>query len=66
MASVPPAVRDFDNRFSLMLLKSLPEKMKGRVFEETEGIWGWIYQQYMSWILCGRMVHQGDSRNCRA
>eukprot|EP00975_Prorocentrum_lima_P038854 8162113-Prorocentrum_lima.AAC.1 len=40
MPSVPPAVKDFDNRFSCMLLTSLPTKMKGRVLEETEGDMG--------------------------
>eukprot|EP00975_Prorocentrum_lima_P037288 7846110-Prorocentrum_lima.AAC.1 len=36
---------DIDNRFSFMLLKCLPEKMRGRVFGETDGgrgTWGWM------------------------
>eukprot|EP00975_Prorocentrum_lima_P000045 11887-Prorocentrum_lima.AAC.1 len=41
MGSVPSKVKDFDNGFSVMLLKSPPEKMKGRVFEDTEGDMGW-------------------------
>eukprot|EP00975_Prorocentrum_lima_P018903 3982610-Prorocentrum_lima.AAC.1 len=30
-------MRDFDNRLSVLLLKSLKEKMKARVLEESEG-----------------------------
>eukprot|EP00975_Prorocentrum_lima_P026885 5655543-Prorocentrum_lima.AAC.1 len=40
MNDIPPGVRDFDSRFSFMLLKSLPEKMNARVFEEAEGDMG--------------------------
>eukprot|EP00975_Prorocentrum_lima_P022924 4822900-Prorocentrum_lima.AAC.1 len=40
MDEVPFKLKDFDNRLSVMLLKSLPEKMKGRVFEEAEGDMG--------------------------
>eukprot|EP00975_Prorocentrum_lima_P050862 10655841-Prorocentrum_lima.AAC.1 len=40
MTSAPQAMRDIDNRLSFMLLKCLPEKMKGRVIEEAEGDMG--------------------------
>eukprot|EP00975_Prorocentrum_lima_P012576 2667356-Prorocentrum_lima.AAC.1 len=40
MDDVPPRLKDFGNRLSFMLLKSLPEKMKARVFEEAEGDMG--------------------------
>eukprot|EP00975_Prorocentrum_lima_P055013 11534608-Prorocentrum_lima.AAC.1 len=40
MDEVPPKLKDFDNRLSVMLVKSLPEKMKSRVFEEAEGDMG--------------------------
>eukprot|EP00975_Prorocentrum_lima_P022187 4668488-Prorocentrum_lima.AAC.1 len=37
---VPSRLKDCDNRLSVMLLKSLPEKMKNRVFEEADGAMG--------------------------
>eukprot|EP00975_Prorocentrum_lima_P054663 11461101-Prorocentrum_lima.AAC.1 len=40
MAEVPPTWKDFDNQLSVMLLKSLKERMKARVFEEAEGDMG--------------------------
>eukprot|EP00975_Prorocentrum_lima_P064131 12895655-Prorocentrum_lima.AAC.1 len=61
MDSVPPTVKEVDSILSFILLTSLPEKMKGRVFEETE--WAMGLPRY---ILCGMMLHQGDRRNCRA
>eukprot|EP00975_Prorocentrum_lima_P024556 5160956-Prorocentrum_lima.AAC.1 len=36
MGSVPSKVKDFDHRFPFRILKSAPEKMKGRVVEETK------------------------------
>eukprot|EP00975_Prorocentrum_lima_P019106 4021094-Prorocentrum_lima.AAC.1 len=47
MDEVPSRLKDFDNRLSVIVLKSLPEKMKGRVFDEAEGDKGGIYRQYM-------------------
>eukprot|EP00975_Prorocentrum_lima_P027976 5883449-Prorocentrum_lima.AAC.1 len=40
MDEVPPRLKDFDIRLSVMLLKSLKETMKARVFEEAEGDMG--------------------------
>eukprot|EP00975_Prorocentrum_lima_P037116 7812174-Prorocentrum_lima.AAC.1 len=37
MGELPLEVRNFDGRFSFMLLQSLPDKMKARVFAEAEG-----------------------------
>eukprot|EP00975_Prorocentrum_lima_P056207 11787008-Prorocentrum_lima.AAC.1 len=34
---VPPNMREIDNRLSVLLLKSIKEKMKARVLEESEG-----------------------------
>eukprot|EP00975_Prorocentrum_lima_P004634 1009233-Prorocentrum_lima.AAC.1 len=42
MKEVPQEVRDFDSRLSIMLLKSLPVKMKARVFEGAEGDDMWV------------------------
>eukprot|EP00975_Prorocentrum_lima_P040187 8440693-Prorocentrum_lima.AAC.1 len=33
---VPSGLRDFDNRFSVLLLNSINEKMKTRVLEESQ------------------------------
>eukprot|EP00975_Prorocentrum_lima_P043724 9172271-Prorocentrum_lima.AAC.1 len=43
MGEVPSKMKDFDNILSFMLLKPLPEKMKGRVAEEAEGEHGGGY-----------------------
>eukprot|EP00975_Prorocentrum_lima_P031918 6701190-Prorocentrum_lima.AAC.1 len=40
MDDVLPRWEDCDNCLSFMLLKSLPENMKARVFEEAEGDMG--------------------------
>eukprot|EP00975_Prorocentrum_lima_P008969 1911488-Prorocentrum_lima.AAC.1 len=37
MGELPSEVKGLDCRFSVMLLRSLPEKMKTRVLAEAEG-----------------------------